>query len=152
MDPIAFEEPAAYLPHRSPMVLLDRVIEIGDQHAYCEVLIHAGSPFAEEHGVPAIVGMEYLAQSIGVVAGWQGRRGGQGVSLGFLLSVPKYATTRPYFTHGELLRVEVTHVWGDAELMQFEGLIRDAGGNICATAVLNVFRPEDSEKYLEGNA
>lgn len=152
MEPIGYEDPAAYLPHRSPMVLLDRVIEIGEEHAYCEVSIHPDSPFAEQNGVPAVVGMEYLAQCIGVVAGWQGRRSGQGVRLGFLLSVPKYAATRPYFSLGEVLRVEVTHAWGDAELMQFEGRIRDEAGGIRATAVLNVFRPEDAGKYLEGNA
>lgn len=42
-----------YLPHASPMVLLERVLEVGEEHARCAVNVSANSvlaPFLDEQG------------------------------------------------------------------------------------------------------
>lgn len=64
-----------YLPHKSPMILLDKVVEVTDQYAICESMInHQGvlSPFLTESGdLPSWYFIELMAQTIGV---WNGVR------------------------------------------------------------------------------
>ncbi|MEE3651685.1 MULTISPECIES: hotdog family protein [unclassified Brenneria] len=71
--------PAAhYLPHQSPMVLVDEVIHVDDEHAHCRVSVsRAGilAPFLNADGhLPAWFGIEIIAQAIGVWSGWHGSR------------------------------------------------------------------------------
>jgi predicted hotdog family 3-hydroxylacyl-ACP dehydratase len=140
------------MAHRAPMILLDRAVDLESRRGTCEVTIGQDTPFAGPKGVPALVGIEYLAQTIGILSGWQGLLEGTEPRLGFLLSVTKYCASVAYFYPGQRLKVTVTHIWGDGELMQFEGNITNADGVEIATGVLSVFRPGDPLKYLEGDA
>ena len=55
---------AAVLPHVGRMLLLDELRDHGPEHVTCGVTIHAGSMFCDGvHGVPAWVGLEYMAQA-----------------------------------------------------------------------------------------
>lgn len=64
---------ATLLPHRDPMILLSTAVDYGDDFATAVVHISEASPFfdAELGGVPSWVGMEYMAQTIGIWAGHQ---------------------------------------------------------------------------------
>jgi predicted hotdog family 3-hydroxylacyl-ACP dehydratase len=142
----------ALMAHRAPMILLDGIVGLEATHGTCRVTIREDSPFAEPGGVPSLVGVEYLAQTIAILSGWQGFSQGLPPSLGFLLSVPKYHASGAYFYPGQTLQVTVNHIWGDGELMQFEGNITNAEGAEIASGVLNVFRPENPDQYLDGEA
>lgn len=74
-----------FVLHREPMLLLDRLIDIGHDFACCEWL-EGRSAFADAGGnVPAYVGIEQMAQCIAVHAGARARIEGEPPPLGFLL-------------------------------------------------------------------
>lgn len=141
------------LPHAPPMVLLDAVEEVEGLRCRCRVDVRSGAPFAGEDGVPAYVGIEYLAQAVGALSGWRARLSGKPPHLGFLLSVREYASEVATFPMGTTLLVEVTHVWGEGEMMRFDGVLRDAThGQILAQGGLSVFSPGNPDSYLKGVA
>ncbi len=79
-----------YLPHRAPMLLLDRVIQVSDERVVCEVTInHQGvlAPFLNAQGeLPAWFGVEIMAQTVGVWSGFHARqRGDRNIRPGMLL-------------------------------------------------------------------
>lgn len=90
-----------YLPHASPMVLLERVLEVGEEHAQCAVTVSPDgvlAPFLDAQGaLPGWYGIELMAQAIGVWSGWHGRQHAQPPQLGMLLGgAPSTANCR-YF-------------------------------------------------------
>lgn len=106
------------LAHRWPMLLLDRVIEAGDKHAVAEVTITPESAFYQPpFGVPAWVGIEYMAQSIGVLTGAQAQRKKDPTPMGYLLGTRKYNCTIPWFKNGDTLTVSC-----EEELFDSNGL------------------------------
>ena len=69
--PSALDAPAveSLVPHRGTMSLLDRVLAVDEEQALAEVDVGPASLFAQADGVPAWVGIEYMAQT---VAAWAG--------------------------------------------------------------------------------
>jgi predicted hotdog family 3-hydroxylacyl-ACP dehydratase len=133
---------AALLPHSGAMLLLDRVLGCDEQSLTADVTIRESSPFAEADGVPAYVGLEFMAQSCGAFAGAQALRTGEPVRIGFLLGTRDYEASRPWFRQDERLVVTATMVFRDAEMGVFDCRI-ESGGETVATARLNVFQPQD---------
>ena len=61
------------VPHRPPMLLLDRVLSYDGECVVCETVLEHDSPFVEQGHVPALVGIEYMAQTIAAGAGLSAR-------------------------------------------------------------------------------
>lgn len=136
------------VPHSGKMSLLDSIVVHGDDWLHAEVKISKDSMFVEERGVPAWIGMEYMAQAIGAFAGLQERLGGGAPKLGFLLGTRKYICTTDFFPVGNTLSLKVTReLQGDNGLSVFQCMLQSDG--IEATASLNVFQPEDADKFLQ---
>ena len=138
---------AELVPHAGVMSLLSRVVDYGDDWLRAEVDIGPDSTFADENGVPAWIGLEYMAQTIAAYAGLQERRQGKAPKIGFLLGTRKYSTTADYFAPGETLSVTAREeVVGDSGLNVFKCELR--GAQVSADAVINVFQPDDAEVFL----
>jgi predicted hotdog family 3-hydroxylacyl-ACP dehydratase len=149
LDPI-YPDVVDLLPHKPPMVLLDRVVMVEFSRAATSVKIRPGIPFFREGGVSSLAGIEYMAQTVAILSGWSDRGKGLPPKLGFLLSVREYDSELAVFPDGANLRVEVSHSWGEGEMMRFEGTIVDVDtSREIAHAVLNVFGPEKPEAFLE---
>ena len=129
------------------MSLLSRIVDHGDDWLRAEVDVGAESMFAEDRGVPAWIGLEYMAQTIAAYAGLQERLIGKPPKVGFLLGTRKYSSSADYFVAGQtlMIRVEVEMV-GDNGLNVFNCEIR--GENVRAQAVVNVFQPDDADRFL----
>jgi predicted hotdog family 3-hydroxylacyl-ACP dehydratase len=140
----------AYLPHRGRMVLLDKVLEAETGHIVCAVTIRPDSPFCREGRVAAHVGIEYMAQAVGALVGWQSLRAGEAVKTGFLVSARKYTSHVDEFPTGATLRVEARENWRDAEgLGVMDCAIHYPGiEEIAAEATLMVFQPKDLQAYI----
>ena len=137
------------VPHSGSMCLLDRVVDYGEDWLHAEVGISPESLFAEERGVPAWVGIEYMAQAIAAYGGLLERAKGNEPKIGFLLGSRNYACDADYFTIGLTLSIKVTR-----ELIAENGLNvfaceLDAKG-LHAQAVVNVFQPDDVDRFLDG--
>lgn len=129
------------------MSLLSRIVDHGDGWLRSEVEIGPESLFSDERGVPAWIGLEYMAQTIAAYAGLQERLVGKPPKIGFLLGTRNYSTNADYFVPGQTLtiRAEVEMV-GANGLNVFNCEIR--GNNVRAEAVVNVFQPDDAESFL----
>ena len=133
------------------MVLLDSVISVDDAAMTCALAVRDDSLFMEAEGVPALVGIEYMAQAIAAHAGWRARRDGDSVKPGFLLGTPRFTAHKPYFERGGDFRVDVAKDWGDDEMMRFDCQITHAQtGETYVAAGLNVFQPKNLDAYLAG--
>ncbi|ATY92910.1 putative beta-hydroxydecanoyl-ACP dehydrase [Pectobacterium atrosepticum SCRI1043] len=142
---------ADYLPHSAPMVLVDEVIHVDDEHAHCRVAVSREgilAPFLNAQGhLPAWFGIEIIAQTIGVWSGWHGR---QSLGLqekprpGMLLGGRGYHCQQAIFPAGSLLDVTVMLVMRDEKIGSFEGEIA-IDGEKYASGRLNTYQPDDRE-------
>lgn len=140
------------VPHAGPMVLLDRVVSVGDDMLCAEVGIKAQSLFCDGQGVGAWVGIEYMAQAVAAFAGYEARQRGDVVRVGFLLGSRRYECACPAFAVGRTLHVHVQRtLQSENGLGAFECRIEDAGdaGSVLATATITVFQPDNVNEFLQ---
>lgn len=136
------------LPHDPPMVLLDRVLTCDETSLVAEVTIRPDSLLCGEDGVPAWIGIEYMAQSVAAHAGAQARLIGAPPSIGYLLGTRSYKSTTGLFALGDTLTIHVETLFTDMGLGAFACRI-DMNGPI-ATATINVYQPaDDSPESLD---
>lgn len=129
------------LPHAAPMILLDEIVGYGEGSLSAAVTIGEGSLFLEADGVPAYVGLEYMAQACGAYAGTLALNGGKPVCIGFLLGTRRYAAHAPWFRRGQRLSVAVRVLYSDEQMGAFDCRI-EIDGALVAEAQLNVYQPE----------
>jgi predicted hotdog family 3-hydroxylacyl-ACP dehydratase len=129
---------ADVVPHRPPSLLLDELVEADDKHAVSLVRITERSPFFEGQGVPAVVTLEYMAQTVAAYSGALRRGLGQQVQLGFLLACRRLTLTTDLLRPGDELRVEARHVWSAPPLGQFDCQVT-RGDQTIANATLSVY-------------
>ena len=127
------------LPHRAPMILLDRIEDSAEGMAVCSVTLRSDSPFVEQGSVPAVVATEYMAQCVAVYAGLKARRRGEGVRVGYLIGARSIEMAVDAFHVGDRLLVTARHVWGDDALGKFECRVAAEGRRV-ARATLSVFQ------------
>jgi predicted hotdog family 3-hydroxylacyl-ACP dehydratase len=143
---------ADLLPHAPPMVLLDEVLGWDQGQARVAVTIRPDSPFFEPgQGVPAHVGIEYMAQACGAYAGLEGLSLGLPVRLGYLLGTRRFKTAVSWFQLGERLEISITEVFRDQSMGVFDCRIVCAGREVAA-AQLNVYQPEDASAVPGGSS
>ena len=140
---------AELVPHSGRMSLLTKILDYSDDWLSAEVAITTDSMFADEHGVPAWVGLEYLAQTIAAYAGLQERRHGGTPKLGFLLGTRKFICTKEYFAIGSVLTINVSkNLEAENGLSSFDCRLHST--NDCeASAQLNVFQPKNADEFLK---
>ncbi|MBP2170895.1 putative hotdog family 3-hydroxylacyl-ACP dehydratase [Erwinia toletana] len=138
-----------YLPHATPMVLLEHVLQVDDESADCQVHITADSvlaPFLTAEGaLPAWFGVEIIAQTIGVWSGWHARqRNDRKPRPGMLLGGRGYRCSAPQFPAGAQLDVRVTLLMHDDKIASFDGEIT-INGELYASGRLNTYQPDEEE-------
>jgi predicted hotdog family 3-hydroxylacyl-ACP dehydratase len=140
-----------FLPHSGAMVLLDWLLEAGTEELLAEVTIRQDSLFCDGQGVPAWVGVEYMAQAIAAYAGYAAQLRGEAVKIGFLLGTRRYEAGCPGFAVGSVLQVHVQRLLqADNGIGSFECRIHAAGQQL-ASATITVFQPADAAVFLEGS-
>lgn len=137
------KDPQIYdlIPHREPMLLIDKVVQVAADSSAAEVHIHPGASFYQPGlGVPAWIGLEYMGQTAALIAGYQLRQGLTRPHLGFLLGTRQYVMNTDWFRDGDRLLVECTQVAITGEqLAQFQCTVSRAA-EVLATAKLSVYR------------
>lgn len=137
------------VPHRGTMRLIDRLLAWDEDTVAVELRVPHEGPFSHDDGVPAWVGVEYMAQAIAAWAGCHARRAGREPSVGFLLGTRRYQSSVAFFPAGAMLRVEATReLLGENGLGMFSCRILGDGEEL-AVANVSVFEPPDAMAYLE---
>nr|WP_259372148.1 hypothetical protein [Caldimonas mangrovi] len=130
------------------MLLIDRLIEHGEQHVVVEADVNGQGLFVRDGAVPAWVGIEYMAQAISAWSGGHALKRGDPVPLGFLLGSRRMELHRDSFPCGSTLRIEARcELFGSNGLGSFECRIL-IDGDTAATAIVSVFLPDDAGLYL----
>ena len=128
------------VPHRPPMLLLDRVLSYDGDCVVCETVLGPNSPFAEQGHVPAVVGIEYMAQTIAAGAGLSAReKGSASGQMGFLLGCRSLTIAVDSFRVGDRLTIEARRSWGETALGSFACKVQ-RGAEVLVEGALTVYQ------------
>lgn len=136
------------LPHEEPMILIDEVIDysLDEKWLKSSVTIDKNSLFYDKEieGIDSIVGIEYMAQTIGCYAYY--KKNLEKPQIGFLLGTRLYNNSIKKFELGKTYYILVKEVF-IAEIFSFECFIYNEKDEEIASATINVYQG-DSEKDL----
>lgn len=134
-----------YVPHAGPMCLLDTLLDASARSLHARVTPHHDSLFAHEQGIPAWVGLEWMAQA---VAAWSGIRmmaGNQPPLIGLLLGTRRYDCECAHFPFGQPIEVYIQlDYMSDEGLGLFDCELKNSANTLLASARIKVFEPRDS--------
>lgn len=131
------------VPHGPAMTVIDRLVEYGTKRSVATVAIDRTSRFFAGTGVPAWVGIEYMAQTIAAHAGYESRLRGERPMIGFLLGTRAYRSEVAEFPLGAELTITIESLVADAGFGAFQCAI--ATDRVVATAVVNTYQPTGHE-------
>ena len=166
---------ASCLPHSTTMVLIDDVLNVDmeNQIVKASVKIHKDKIFFDKeiNGISPLVGIEFMAQTIGCYAYFKANHKNFGSniknltkeafsqiekkpSIGFLLGTRLYENSLEKFENEKTYIITAQEIYGDDELVSFECLIYNEKEdnnpkNYIAKATINAFQPNDVEKYIK---
>ncbi len=147
--------PEAVLPHQHPMILIDEIVDQGEDFTVAKVTPLPGKPFADPEGnIPVWIGMEYMAQTIGAYAGIMAQKAGQPVKVGFLLGTRSYDTCLVKFACGTDYYISVHKNYEDAGLNVFDctiSLSANPALETVANATINTFQPDNVDEFMEAH-
>lgn len=135
------------LPQEPPMLLLDEIVGWNDACIVAAVTVRSDSMFLGEHGLPVHIAIEWMAQACGAWAGVRAIAKEQPVQIGFLLGTRNFKAHLSRFQVGDRVAVTATSVFNDGEMGVFDCRV-ERGSEVCVTARLNVFQPNDVEAVL----
>lgn len=130
---------ADLVPHESPMALLDRVVAFDESTLVADVTIRRDSLFAEADGVPAWVGLEYMAQAVAAHAGLEALQRGELPAIGYLLGTRSYRADVASFPVGARLAVHVESIYAEMGLGAFACRVEADG--VLAQGTIKVYQP-----------
>lgn len=144
MNPKPAPTIAAILPHAGRMLLLDELHDHGPEHVTCGVTIHRETMFCDGiHGVPAWVGLEYMAQTVCAFSGVEEVRAGFPPSIGLLLGSRNYQSHAEWFPLGASLVIHAELLMrDDNDLVAFQCTIHERE-RLLARGDLKACRPKD---------
>lgn len=138
------------LPHKKPMILIDdiKAYSIEDNWLESIVTIRENSMFYDKNieGISSIVGIEYMAQTIGCYA--YIKRKQEKPRIGFLLGTRLYNNSVEKFDLNKTYTIKVTEVFTDNSLFSFDCFIFDENEEEIASAMINVYQSENSDEVL----
>jgi predicted hotdog family 3-hydroxylacyl-ACP dehydratase len=140
--------PQELLPHAPPMVLLDTILDWSETMVSAELTVRPETPFFELGlGVPAHIGIEWMAQTCGLFAGLEAKAAGRPVRLGFLLGTRRFQAERGWFVDGDRPRISAKLFFREEGMAVFDCAI-DVAGVSAAKAQLTLYQPADEASFL----
>jgi predicted hotdog family 3-hydroxylacyl-ACP dehydratase len=127
----------AFMPHRPPMLLLDRLTACTDLEATCIKTIREGDPFVEDGTVSALIALELFAQTAAAHFGYLGFARGAGFAAGALLGTRKLELHVDRYRVGDELEIRARQVMTMPPAAQYECTLLRAGETV-ASGTLNV--------------
>ena len=125
------------LPHRFPMLMLDRVVDLSEQHVLAEKLISANEPcftghFPDQPVFPGVLIIEAMAQAGGI---WAMNALPENLGMKTVLVGVDEARFRRQVVPGDVLRLLVRPLRARPKMVRFAGTAT-VGGETVAEAVL----------------
>ena len=137
------------LPHKKPMILIDDVIDYSVKEGWLKsvVTINKDCKFYDNAigGVSSVIGIEYMAQTIGCYAFYKAKIGKP--LIGFLLGTRLYNNKTDVFKENEILEILVRELFSGDDIVSFECFIYNQGEEV-ASATINVYQCEEGKDLL----
>ncbi|HTO70638.1 MAG TPA: 3-hydroxyacyl-ACP dehydratase FabZ [Myxococcota bacterium] len=135
--PFGMERILELLPHRAPMLMIDRVLELGDNYIRCEKLVSAAEPVFAGHFpgrpiFPGVLIIEAMAQAAGIWASLSSPALREKLSV---LAGVDDVRFRRQVVPGEVLVLEAWSLAARSKLAKFQAKA-SVGGDAVAEAVL----------------
>ncbi|MCL1928069.1 MAG: hypothetical protein FWG07_04660 [Treponema sp.] len=145
------DELLAIMPHRGKMLLISRITgyNLEERTINAEYDITGDCLFYDPvlAGVPAWVGIEFIAQTIAALAGLRGRKRGEEPKLGFILSVSAVKIGIPFFKAGSIVEIKAKEIYGVDSVYTFEGEILLEGKKVIEGKIM-VFDVDDKHVQI----
>lgn len=140
--------PADLLPHTGKMILVDRIVTCDAHSVHSEALISAHHLFADQNGdVPSYVGLEIMAQTIGLIAGYHWRLHKQAPRVGFLLGSRLYNANVSHFLNGQCLHIKANEVYREENGMAAYDCQIVCNEVVLAEARLSAYEPQNLDDF-----
>lgn len=136
---------ADLIPHRLPMALIDEIVDLDVEARSLTAAIVIRPEWTGNW-----VAIEYMAQTAAALAGAFDRLQGDEhpARPGFLLGTRRLTLDLPRFTVGERYLVTAHCEFSDSDAASFSCAIKNAAGDVLASAILNAYRPVDVVEFL----
>lgn len=132
------------VPHREPMLLIDRLVSCSGEGGTVEANVRADNPFIGPSGeLEPLAAVELLAQAFAACKGYADLASRSGPGKGFLVGVRKVATYSAVRV-GDVLSVSVAAKGEFDGFAVVEGEVRRAGA-LVATGSLKLWVPRDGQ-------
>ena len=142
-EPPSFPPLAAFMPHRPPMLLLDTLVEHGEEHVVCDKTFGPSDLFVEDGRITALVAIELFAQAAAAHFGYSGLVRGGAAATGALLGARRIDLLVPSYPVGERLVVRARQIGLMPPAAQYECSLEDAAGTVLAHGTINVAMREE---------
>lgn len=149
-----FAHISEFLPHQSPMILIDQLIDVTALSVHCQVTINDSGLFfdPQKKAVPAWVGIEFMAQTVAAWSGYHASQKGLQAPIGFLLGSRRYSSECTLFSEGAVLDIHAQQLMESDGMAAFACVIKQDGKEL-ASSQLNVFLPSpDKLQQILGSA
>jgi predicted hotdog family 3-hydroxylacyl-ACP dehydratase len=133
---------AKIMPHKAPMLLIERILKNSAEELVASVSIHPDSFGFENGAVPSWFGIEYMAQSIAAYNGLNSPNTGK-VEIGFLVGVRNYIVKVKEFNLGSELEISIAPNFIVENSGSFDCKIKIAEQEI-AEALITTYKPDAS--------
>ncbi|WP_372881579.1 hotdog family protein [Psychromonas sp.] len=130
------------LPHKAPMILIDKLVDVDELSVHCQVKIDDSGLFFNKQmsAVPAWVGIEFMAQTVAAWSGYHANTQGETPPIGFLLGSRRYNAECSEFTLGSVLDIYAEQLMENEGMAAFACRI-ECNEQVLARSQLNVFVP-----------
>jgi predicted hotdog family 3-hydroxylacyl-ACP dehydratase len=108
-----------FLPHRPPMLLIDELVHCDEHEVVCTVTIRDGAPFVADGRVPALISLEYFAQTVAALLRLPPPHHPGGFTTACCSAPASSSSITDYFHVGDTLTVTGHELWHDEQLAQF---------------------------------
>ena len=149
MDKVPFgsERIRELLPHRHPMLMIDRVLELGENYILAEKLVSSAEPALAGHfpGQPIFPGVLIIEAMAQAAAIWA--LSSESVKAGTLcvLAGVDSARFRRQVVPGDVLRLEARALAARSKLVKIEAKASVAGELVAEAVLLAAFVPRSAE-------
>lgn len=137
-----FPPVARLIPHREPMVLLDRILDWSPGRVECATRVCEGARFVEDGLLLAPLTIEHMAQAVAVYLGYEAYRGGRGVRIGMIVSCRAFHAHMESASVGDELMIWAERERGNETLSHFQCEVRYKD-EAFADATLTLFHGEN---------
>jgi 3-hydroxyacyl-[acyl-carrier-protein] dehydratase len=141
--PFGIDRILELLPHRHPFLLVDRVLELGENYVLAEKLVSVSEPALVGHFpgrpiFPGVLIIEAMAQAAGI---WLASTSPERRTQLSMLAGVDGARFRRQVVPGDVLRLEARALAARSKLVKIEAKATVGGEPVCEAVLLAAFVP-----------